>query len=170
MGTACSTVLFLIPSQASMSIVLAAALLVASPSSAAVPEETGGAPVERIAPSQNPENSWRGKITRLTAYPAGEGLRFELVLSPALNEDLGRRLSQVTVYADLLPQLRVGDWVLVRGKKFCIRPEASGKFESGHLSLVWEVTLDDRSPAKLFDAAWVAPPFARPPGRPECTL
>lgn len=152
-----------------MKVFLAAALLIASSSQAAMPEEAGGASVERILPSQNPESSWRGKVTRLTAYPAGEGLRFEVVLSPALNEGLGRRLAQVTVYADLLPQLRVGDWVLVRGKRFCIRPEPSGKFESGHLSLVWEVTLDDRNPAKLFNATWVAPPFSRAPGEPECS-
>lgn len=153
-----------------MRTALAVLLLLAPVASAAdAPEEPAGASADRRPASLNPEGSWRGKVSRLTAYPAGEALRFEVVLSMAFIEGAPRRLSQVTVYTDLLPQLRVGDWVLVRGKRFCIRPEASGKFESGHLSGLWEVTLDDRDPAKLLDSYWKAPPFMRAPGQPECS-
>ena len=135
-----------------------------------VPEEFRSVPVDRRPATPNPEGSWRGRIARLTAYPAAEALRFEVVLSSAVDASSGGRwLPQVTVYTDLLPQLRVNDWVVFRGRQFCIRPEASGRLESGHLSGIWEVTLDDRDVASIQDALRMAKPFARAPGAPECS-
>lgn len=136
-----------------------------------VPEEFLSAPVGRRPTTRNPEGSWRGKVVRVTAYPAAEAPRFELVLSPVVDDAPapGRKLSQLTVYTDLLPNLRPDDWVAVHGKKFCIRPDADGKFESGHLSGVWEVTLDGRDAADAQEALRKAQPFTRPAGAPECS-
>ena len=50
-----------------------------------VPEEFRSVPVDRRPATPNPEGSWRGKVVRLTAYPAAEALRFEVVLSSAVD-------------------------------------------------------------------------------------
>lgn len=137
-----------------------------------VPEEFLTAPTWRRPTTRNIEGTWRGKVVRVTAYPAAEALRFEVLLSPAVDDTAapGRKLSQVTVYADLLPNLRPNDWVVFRGRQFCIRPDpASGKLESGHLSGIWEVTLDDRDTPAIQAALGAAQPFTRAPGQPECS-
>ncbi|TBR21943.1 hypothetical protein EPO15_08990 [bacterium] len=163
----------------SLPAVLAAAsliLLFSGPAStkddaSRVPDEFLSAPMGRRPATRNPEGSWRGRVVRLTAYPAAEAPRFEVVLSPAVDDGPapGRKLAQLTVYTDLLPNLRPDDWVAVYGKKFCIRPDAGGKFESGHLSGVWEVTLDGRDAADAAEALRTAQPFARAAGAPECS-
>lgn len=137
-----------------------------------VPEEFLSAPAERRPATRNPEGTWRGRVVRLTAYPAAEALRFEVVLSSAIDDSTapGRKLYQVTVYTDLLPNLRLNDWVLFRGRQFCIRPDpATGKLESGHLSGVWEVTLEDREASVIQESLRTALPFTRAPNQPECS-
>lgn len=137
-----------------------------------VPDEFLSAPIGRRPTTRNPEGTWRGKVVRLTAYPAAEALRFEVVLSPALDDSPapGQKLGQVTVYTDLLPNLRLDDWVVFRGKQFCIRPDpATGKLDSGHLSGVWEVTLDGRDGASVQEGLKAAKGFSRAAGQPECS-
>lgn len=136
------------------------------------PEEPLGAPAGRRPTTRNPETTWRGRVVRLTTYPASDASRFEVVLSPAVDDspEPSRKLRQVTVYTDPIAGLRPNDWVVVRGKKFCIRPDpAGGKLESGHLSEVWEVTLDERDSDDIQEAVRTARPYTRAPGQPECS-
>lgn len=163
-----------------LTAVLAAAPLLALASAPAsskddparVPEEFLSAPAGRRPTTRNPEGTWRGRVVRLTAYPAAEAPRFEIVISSAVDESPapGQKLTQVTVYTDLLPNLRPDDWVIFRGRQFCIRPDpASGKLEWGHLSGVWEVSLDERDAPAIQEGLRAAKPFTRAAGQPECS-
>lgn len=153
-------------------VVLASGKAFAADDQSRVPDEFLSATTGRRPSTRNPEGTWRGRVVRLTAYPAAEALRFEVVLSSAVDESAGpgRKLAQLTVYTDLLPNLRLDDWVLFRGRQFCIRPDpVTGKLESGHLSGVWEVTLDDRDASAAQEALRKAVPFTRAPNQPECS-
>ena len=139
---------------------------------ARVPEEFLSAPAGRRPTTRNPEGTWRGRVVRLTAYPAAESPRFEVVISSAVDDSPApsQKLSQVTVYTDLMPNLRPNDWVIFRGRQFCIRPDAAtGRLEWGHLSGVWEVSLDERDASAIQDSLRAARPFSRPAGAPECS-
>ncbi|TPW20476.1 MAG: hypothetical protein FD126_1645 [Elusimicrobia bacterium] len=165
-------------SKMNLAVLAASLVLLASGQASAkddqsrVPEEFLSAPAGRRPTTRNPEGTWRGRVVRLTAYPAAEAPRFEIVISSAVDDSPapGQKLTQVTVYTDLLPNLRPNDWVIFRGRQFCIRPDqATGKLEWGHLSGVWEVALDERDAAGIQEAVRLARPFSRAPGAPECS-